>query len=1143
MKKLLTAITMFAMSAAAMAQSYVIYEWKDSVPTIRNISDIDTITYYLPDDLIRLKTGSPTEVKKTSMISEFELTSRISFADSTITEQGMCYSRTNPNPTIEDDKAKFGPFHKGVCEVTITGLGNNTFYYYRPYFMVADCVYYGPVKTFSTWEGADSSNPSILETLNSIGSFKYYQRLLADSDINSAMMLSKPGTKTLFVANDEAWERFFENNGHLPKSNPWHYAQSYETLSKNQKRLLFHSSMIHQAIPTEQLSSTSGEKPVSGEYLRRYTDVEALDSVTRIAITDLPITYWSADKQATAAGLTQPEEDQWSRIRNGGLMGYDSIYMVQDSSSLMMVHLTKEYMKKQRITDADFQIIMGKERASSDVHIYDTRIESADVVCENGYLNTVSTPLVPLTNMAELIRTNGRTNIYSHLLERFSVPFQNKELGRRYSQLNPNFSVADTLYSKRYYSQRSFGSTGTTDVALSRDERGTQFNDALLRFDPGWNEYYPNGESPETDMGAMFVPNDAQMIEYFNTGGGKTLLEEYTKDHHVGQYNVNDLETLYQDIDQIPLNICSNILNHVMFESFAGAVPSKMLRLRETGSTERIFEECDTRLSKDGGTIDTVLVACNGAVYIMNNVFIPSDFNCVATPAYVGSGNKIMRWAIYSDSEEWPGNTGWMNTNYYAYLKSLQNQMTFFMPNDEAMQYYYDPMSFTSRTPRVMRFYYDQPTGFPFSVGASKTGERVLAQYDVTTGTIGQGLRTQTTNQQEIVNRMRQLLEHNTIVHENGVNAINTEEDEYYLSKNGMGIKVTRGQNGEGVIKAQGGFQLENEREGLAHNHPGILYCNVLEKGDYKNGCTFTIDAPLIPAARSVFSVMSNIKRGQKGEPQEYNNAETIESNPYYEFFRLCNEANWDLITGSGLVDENDPKYDLSTVQGLKALTKAVNRYMTFVDNNAVDYNVLFFDNYNYTVFVPTNEAIREAVANGLPTWESIEEDFNNSLDPVTEELKSAEDSLRIRYKITYLTNFIRTHFADNSVFADKSDMNAEMFTSSFNNETGLFVKTFVQREGGMLKVKDNTASGQWITTKYTTDDGRDVKNIMTCDRECSAKVKDENMVGKETAASSYAVIHLIDGVLNHDELTRGKYPDFTSGNGARKYIQKFVIR
>ena len=998
-------------------------------------------------------------------------------------------------------------------------------------------------------------NSSIYETLESDGSYTNYLRLIGDPDVNTGenndesslvQILSKTGSKTVFAANDQAWQNFFEANKKLPKANPWHYAQSYEQLSKNQKKLLLHTSMLNNAITMESLSSNSGETPTPGMYLRRYTDVEVVDTITKIAVTDLPKSYWTADKQATEDGLAQPEVDQWSRIRNGGLLGYDSIYMVMDSSLTMMIHFTNEYMAKKQITDEDFRIIMGRERITSDVHIYDALLDSADIVCENGYINMTEKPLVPLANMAEAIRTNGKTYIYSHILDRFSVPFQNKTVARLYSKLDPNFLETDTLYSKRYYSKRSYGSTGTIDVALTNDERGNLFanGEAILKFDPGWNEYYPNGESPETDMGAMFVPNDAQMVEYFNTGGGKTLLEEYCKDHHIGQYSANteqDLELLYNDIDQIPLSIFYSILNHGMFDSFVATVPSKMLKQRETTTQEQIFTEPDTRLAKEGGNIDTVLVTCNGALYIMNNVFTPSDFNCVATPAFIRSTNKILRWAIYSDATL---TSPIMNVNYYAYLKAMQSRFSFFLPNDEAMQYYYDPMSFTSRYPRVMRFLYTSGN-FPFATKSSK-GISVLANFDVNTGTIGRDLSTQTTNQQEVVNRLRQLLEHNTIVHEDGVNAINTEEDEYYLSKNGMGIKVIRDETG--VIKAQGGFQIENEHEGLAHNHPGILYCNVLEKGDYKNGCTFTVDAPLIPASRSVFSVMSNIKRGQKGEPQDYNSPETIESNPYYEFFRLCNEANENLIVKSGVVNENDPKYDVSTSQGATALNKAVNKYMTFVDNNAVDYNIQFWDNYNYTVFAPTNEAIREAVANGLPTWESIEADFEACANEEGE-LTNATDSLRIQEKIIYLTNFIRTHFADNTVFADKSDMNAEMFTSSFNNETGLFVKSFVQREGGMLKVKDNTTTGQWITTKYTTDDGRDVKNIMTCDRECNSKVKDQSMNNKTTDASNYAVIHLINGVLNHEDLVNGQYPDFqkdaeeNGGKAARAYIQKFAIR
>lgn len=995
-------------------------------------------------------------------------------------------------------------------------------------------------------------NSSIYETLESNGSYKNYLRLIADPDVNTGessesslvQILSKTGSKTVFAANDQAWQKFFDANRNLPETNPWHNAQSYEQLSRNQKKLLLHTSMLNNAIVMENLASSSGSTPMRGQYLRRYTDIEAVDSVTKIAVADLPWTYWDVSKQATEEGAASPEVDQWSRIRNGG---YDSIYMVLDSSLSMMVYFTNEYMAQKQITDEDFRIIMGRERITTDVHLYDALLDSADIVCENGYINMTEKPLVPLANMAEVIRTNGRTKIFSHLLDRFSVPFQNKTIGNLFSKLYPNeFAETDTLYTKRYYSLRTFGSTTSGDVSLKNNERGDLFantGEAVLKYDPGWSGYFPLGATPQEDMGAMFVPNDKQMLEYFNTGGGKALLDEFTKDP-ASTYSIDDLETLFKDIDQIPLKTIQALLNQGMFPNFTTSVPSKMLKLREAITQERIFNESDTKLSAEGGTIDTVMVACNGAVYIMNNVFTPSDYDCVATPAYIRSSNRIMRWAIYSDYE----GANEMGLNYYAYLKAMQSRYSFFLPNDKGMEYYYDPMSFTSRYPRVMRFLYTSGN-FPFATNATPEGKKALAQYNVATGEIKEynKANSQSTTKGEIVNRLRQILEHNTIIHKSGINMINTEEDEYYLSKNGMGIKVTR--DGTGVIKAQGGFQLENEREGMSHTNPGILYCNVVEKGNYKNGCTFTLDAPLIPAARSVFSVLSNIKRGQKGDPSEYGNEETKNANPYYEFFTLCADADWDLIINSGLVDENDPKYDESTESGRTAKEKAVNKYMTFVDNNAVDYNVQFFDNYNYTVFAPTNEAIREAIANGLPTWESIQEDFDNCKDPNTEKLTSAKDSLRIQLKITYLTNFIRTHFADNTIFADKSDMNEEIGTNSYNSDLGLFVKAYVQREGGVLKVKDNTSTGQWITTKYTTDDGRDVKNIMACDRECNSRVKDQTMNGKTTDGTSYAVVHLINGVLNHDELLNGQYPDFAKqaeengGKAARAYIQKFAIR
>ena len=97
-------------------------------------------------------------------------------------------------------------------------------------------------------------NTSIYESLEKSGNFKTYLRLLADKDVNPKNArplteeLSRTGSKTVFVADDAAWEAFFKKNETLPESNPWHYATSYEKLSEAQKKLLIHTSMLNNAI-------------------------------------------------------------------------------------------------------------------------------------------------------------------------------------------------------------------------------------------------------------------------------------------------------------------------------------------------------------------------------------------------------------------------------------------------------------------------------------------------------------------------------------------------------------------------------------------------------------------------------------------------------------------------------------------------------------------------------------------------------------------------------------------------------------------------------------------------------------------------------------------------------------------------------
>lgn len=1006
-------------------------------------------------------------------------------------------------------------------------------------------------------------NTSIYETLESNGIYKNYLRLIEDPDVNVEgdenaslkEILKRTGSKTVFVADDQAWEEFFKANATLAATDPWSKATSYDKLSKSQKKLLLHTSMLNNAIVMENLSSSSGSKPVRGAFLRRQTDVEIVDTIAQIAVTDLPKSYWSADKQTSEENAALVEVDQWSRIRNGGLLEYDSIFLVQDNSRSMMLQFTNEFMSKNLIKDSDFRIITGQDRVTGDIHINSHRLDSADIVCENGYVNKTHRPLVPLANMSEVIRTNGKTYIFSHMLERFSVPLQNTTEALLFARLNPDkFKDTDTLYTKRYYSLRTFGGD-----KLDRNERGEIFagtGTALLKFDPGWNGYYPaTAASAEEDMGAMFIPNDKMMLEFFMHGGGKTLIEEYTKDP-VLNYNLNDLETLYMDIDQIPLDKIEKIISHCMQESFVASVPSKMTSLREESTLEQLYTP------EDINSIENVLLACNGAVYVMDDVKIPSDFNCVATPAFLRSTNKIMYWAIYSDQK-----TTGMNLHYYAYLKAMQSRFSFFMPSDEALGYYYDPMTFSSLYPRMLKFKYEKKnneTAFPLIIDKNKD---INYSYNVATGEIGNPNYASTLSKDDFIDRLRQILEGSTIVHTGKTNTINTDEDRYYVAKNGMGIKVTR-ENGR-VVKAQGGFQIENEKAGFAPVNPGLVYCNVDldENSEFKNGYAFTMDAPLIPASRSVFSVMSNMERGKEGATADYID-QTAETNPYYEFFKLCNDYEENLLLKSGLVDESEYKQDIP--KEAEAMQRALKLYKTFLDEKTVDKKIQFFNNYNYTVFVPTNEAVQEAISKGLPTWESIEQDFrlidddpenDTDMEKALGNLQTPEDSISIQAKIVYLTNFIRSHFADKSLFADQSSMSEIDFTtSSFNRKTGMFVKHRAKRENsGILTVQggdanananaDGASQGYDWYNSIPEWNGIQVDNVMTCDRELSGEVKKSenskgNLTGIKLEGSSYAVVHLIDGVLNFTELNEdGTYGNFEDVLEARRFIQKFAIR
>ncbi len=263
------------------------------------------------------------------------------------------------------------------------------------------------------WLGA-----SIYDYLKSHENYSYYVRLIDEVE-DYKSVLSKTGSKTLFVADDAAFNEFF-------KSNPWNVS-SYEDLDITQKKLILKFSMIDNAYLIETLANYYNGSLQEGTALRRLTSVSVLDSVP------------------FESGDMLPKGRFWGGHRDKG------IYLLKDASSWPMVHFLESSLKSAGISDADFSLITGEERSANDAHIFDIKVKERDITCKNGYIDVLEEVLIPPVNVAEYLKTNPNSGIFSELLDRFSAPYYNSAQTNDYNQIHPENPV-DSIFEKIYFS-------------------------------------------------------------------------------------------------------------------------------------------------------------------------------------------------------------------------------------------------------------------------------------------------------------------------------------------------------------------------------------------------------------------------------------------------------------------------------------------------------------------------------------------------------------------------------------------------------------------------------------------------------------------------------------------------------------------
>lgn len=817
------------------------------------------------------------------------------------------------------------------------------------------------------------------------GSFTYFTRIADAVPTQSGVysdVLKKTGSKTAFVATDEAFNAFFANNS-------WG-VRKFEDLSEAQRRMILFFSMIDDAYSLDMLSSmpgSGGSPAIPGEVMRKTSSLGLFDSIP-----------FEKNNQVNALGEKMPDlpdNSYWERFDEKGL------YVLKDNSIPTLVYFMQSFMDSKGITDKDFKDITGKDRVKGDAHIFDIKIVDQDMFCKNGYVNILESVLTPRDNMAEYIRKNENTTLFNSFLERFCAPYYDEASSYAYRDLNSDFN--DSIFVKVFFNPNQ-----------SVDPRGKSV--LTLPFDPGKNNYAATGQGLEANIAAMFVPTDDALNHYFENAGS------FLKDQ-------------YGTWENVPDNVILDLVAHQMKPSFLLALPSKFANLEDKMGTKM-------GASPEDLVVGETNICSNGVVYVVDKVYAPTEYTAVSAPVSFNPGTRIFNWAV-------------KNLEFDLYLLSMEkepdesgnlvisNPFTFFVPTDEVLKGtfneegkmidgYIDPVMKSSTG--IINYW-----SFFFNEQTSKVNAVV---YDAN----GDSIRLVTTASQ-IDNRLNDLMDNHIIV------GRLSKDKEFYQAKGRAAIEV----------KVKNWDEVETDKTALeirggANIEEGKTATN-LASHFQTNGETFFTSEIIQPSLKSVYDILIDTENYPEFE----------------EFFNLC--------AGAQVYKDTQET-----------------EYAGLVFEGGI---VSFFSTYHYTIYVPTNQAIKDAYSAGIvKSWEEIDE-----IEDLDERAQEAQK--------TY--EFIRYHFQDNSVFV--TNKVSQFFeTATMNPVDRKFRKLrfieFAPDRIGLYSEKNDQFNA--ISPSYEDRSARVVTsnplyyNIMARDYTLTG-----SGVNATIATSSFAVIHQIDKVLD----------------------------
>jgi hypothetical protein len=472
-------------------------------------------------------------------------------------------------------------------------------------------------------------------------------------------------------------------------------------------------------------------------------------------------------------------------------------------------------------------------------------------------------------------------------------------------------------------------------------------------------------------------------------------------------------------------------------------------------------------------------MGCNGVVYKVGKVFTPALFASVAYPALAHASTMNIIYGIID------GRT------FKPYLLSMDSKYALILPSNNAMQFVLDPASFgrstttddvTVETPYLLEFTFNsekqQLECVRYKSTIGDNGEIIKGDKLGEVGNTGALSTFRNRLFDSMMNYLIIVLPDQNMTVEKYIDAGYS----FFKTKGGGLIKATKV---GGKLQFQGGWQVEHNR-----NIPAV------DRYDMDNGSSYLVEDMMpIASQKSVYI--------------------TLQEHPEFSKFLTMMENDYNNV-----------------------LSNLLNNKYTAGQSWVASKNLRLLDNYNYTVYVPTNEAIQKLQDEKiLPTDEELDRgdfDVKKALDPKVDSIclaegwyeESASDKVKadIRAKVvetmtTIMSDFIRYHVQDHSVAIgmvpevevdDNGNVTNYKSHTSFESmkrdlETGRFIPLEVNFTNSNMTVKDKVGA----THHVVTDNG--LYNLQC--REYWFEGKNTE-VNASLFMASDVVVHQIDGVL-----------------------------